>query len=41
VGARANLVMSYVLGRWLRFAKSGFKRLPQDGLEAQLPALLV
>jgi len=41
VGARANLVMSYVLGRWLRFAKSGFKRLPQEGLDAQLPALLV
>jgi TetR/AcrR family transcriptional regulator len=41
VSARANLVMSYVLGRWLRFAKSGFKRLPQEGLDAQLPALLV
>ena len=41
VGARANQVMSYVLGRWLRFAKSGFKRLPQEGLDAQLPALLV
>jgi TetR/AcrR family transcriptional regulator len=41
VGARANLVMSFVLGRWLRFAKSGFRRLPQEGLEAQLPALLV
>ena len=41
VGARANLVMSYVLGRWLRFAKSGFRRPPQEGLDAQLPALLV
>jgi TetR/AcrR family transcriptional regulator len=41
VGARANLVMSFVLGRWLRFAKSGFRRLPQEGLDAQLPALLV
>ena len=41
VGARANLVMSFVLGRWLRFAKSGFRRLPQEGLGAQLPALLV
>ncbi len=39
--ARANLVLSYVIGRWHRFAKSGFRRLPGEGLEAQLPALLV
>jgi TetR/AcrR family transcriptional regulator len=39
--ARANLVVAYVVGRWHRFAKSGFRKLPNDGLEAQLPALLV
>ncbi len=38
--ARASLIVAYVLGRWQRFAKSGFKRLPADGLDAQLPALL-
>ncbi len=39
--ARANLVVAYVVGRWHRFAKSGFKKPPNEGLEAQLPALLV
>jgi TetR/AcrR family transcriptional regulator len=39
--ARANLVVAYVVGRWHRFAKSGFRKLPSEGLEAQLPALLV
>ncbi|MEW5881293.1 MAG: nucleoid occlusion factor SlmA [Pseudomonadota bacterium] len=38
--ARANLVVAYVIGRWHRFAKSGFKKPPTEGLEAQLPALL-
>lgn len=40
-GARANLVVAFVLGRWLRFAKTGFKRLPAEGLDTQMPALLV
>ncbi|MFN3564747.1 MAG: nucleoid occlusion factor SlmA [Burkholderiaceae bacterium] len=39
--ARANLVVAYVIGRWHRFAKSRFKKPPTEGLEAQLPALLV
>ena len=39
--ARAGLVVSYVIGRWHRFAKSGFRRLPADGIDAQLPALLI
>jgi len=39
--ARANLAVAYVVGRWHRFAKTGFKKLPNEGLEAQLPALLV
>ncbi|MGE5338911.1 MAG: nucleoid occlusion factor SlmA [Gemmatimonadota bacterium] len=38
--SRANLIVAYVVGRWLRFAKSGFRRLPADGLDAQLPSLL-
>jgi TetR/AcrR family transcriptional regulator len=38
--AHANLIVAYVVGRWLRFAKSGFKRLPAEGLDAQLPSLL-
>jgi TetR/AcrR family transcriptional regulator len=40
-GVRANLMVSFVLGRWLRFAKGGFKRLPSEGLEAQVPLLLL
>ena len=39
--ARAGLIVAYVIGRWHRFAKSGFRRLPTDGVEAQLPVLLV
>jgi TetR/AcrR family transcriptional regulator len=38
--ARAALVVAYVVGRWHRFAKSGFRKLPADGLEAQLPTLV-
>ncbi|MCU0950440.1 MAG: nucleoid occlusion factor SlmA [Burkholderiaceae bacterium] len=38
--ARAALVLAYVVGRWHRFAKSGFRKAPADGLEAQLPVLL-
>jgi TetR/AcrR family transcriptional regulator len=39
--ARASLVVAYVLGRWHRFAKSGFRKAPAESIEAQLPALLV
>jgi len=38
--ARAALMVAYVMGRWHRFAKSGFKKSPTEGLEAQLPVLL-
>ena len=38
--ARASLVVAFVLGRWHRFAKSGFRKTPAEALEAQLPALL-
>ena len=40
-GARANLLLSYVQGRWLRFAKSGFKRSPVDGFDAQVLLLIM
>lgn len=33
--ARADLILSYVLGRWMRYAKGGFKRMPTEQLTAQ------
>ncbi|HRP98674.1 MAG TPA: nucleoid occlusion factor SlmA [Rhodocyclaceae bacterium] len=38
--ARASLITAYVLGRWQRFAKSGFRKLPAENLETQLPVLV-
>ena len=38
--ARAGIVLAYVLGRWLRFAKSGFKRSPTDMVDAQIVPLI-
>jgi len=29
-----------VVGRWHRFAKSGFRKAPAEALEAQLPVLV-
>ena len=37
---RANLLVNLALGRWQRFARSGFRRLPTEGLDAQLRLLL-
>lgn len=37
---RANLVLSCILGRWLRFAKGGFKRTPTEGLDTQVLLLI-
>jgi TetR/AcrR family transcriptional regulator len=34
-GADANVLVAFVLGRWQLFAKSGFKRGPQDGWDEQ------
>ena len=31
----AAALFAFVMGRWQLFAKSGFKRLPQDGWEGQ------
>ena len=33
--ADANVLVAFVLGRWQLFAKSGFKRGPQDGWDEQ------
>jgi len=38
--ARAGIVLAYVLGRWLRFAKSGFRRSPAELFEQQTPFLI-
>ena len=40
VAARASLLVSYVTGRWHRFAKSGFKQNPAEGTALQLSLLL-
>jgi TetR/AcrR family transcriptional regulator len=40
VAARANLITSMVIGRWHRFAKSGFKQSPSEGLQAQIGLML-
>jgi TetR/AcrR family transcriptional regulator len=40
VAARANLMMSFVIGKWQRFAKSGWKKLPTEGWEQQGLSLL-
>lgn len=37
--ARAALMMAFVIGRWHRFAKSGFQRKPSDGATLQLNLL--
>lgn len=37
---RANLLVSYVMGRWHRFAKSGFTRTPAEHADAQLRLIL-
>ncbi len=37
---RANLVMAFVVGRWVRFAKGGFKSSPAALSEQQLAVLI-
>ena len=33
--AEAAVLVAYVLGRWQLFAKSGFKRMPQESWELE------
>ncbi len=40
VGAHANVLLCYVIGRWTQFGKSGFSREPLAQLPAQLTILL-
>jgi TetR/AcrR family transcriptional regulator len=40
VAIRANLLASFVVGRWHRFAKTGFKALPTEFAAVQLGLLL-
>ena len=40
VGIRAAMLMSFVLGRWHRFARSGFKKLPTESSDVSLRLLL-
>jgi TetR/AcrR family transcriptional regulator len=40
VSARANMITSLVVGRWHRFAKTGFKHNPSEGAQAQIALLL-
>ena len=37
---RANLIIAAVIGRWVRFAKSGFKKLPKEYADTQAMLLL-
>ena len=40
-GAIANLMMSFVIGRWQQYAKSQFKRKPLEFADEQLAQLLM
>ena len=40
VGAHANLLLCYVIGRWTQFAKSGFTRKPMAQWPSQFAILL-
>jgi TetR/AcrR family transcriptional regulator len=40
ISIRAALLMSFVLGRWHRFARSGFKKLPTEASDISLRILL-
>lgn len=41
IATRANLIASVVLGRWHRYAKSGFKQNPSDNVQGLIALLLV
>jgi TetR/AcrR family transcriptional regulator len=38
---RCNLILSFVVGRWHRFARSGFKHSPSEGAAAQITWMLL
>ncbi|HEX7633850.1 MAG TPA: nucleoid occlusion factor SlmA [Noviherbaspirillum sp.] len=41
VPARASMIVSLVIGRWHRYAKSGFRQSPSENAQAQIALLLV
>ncbi|HYD63020.1 MAG TPA: nucleoid occlusion factor SlmA [Noviherbaspirillum sp.] len=41
VAARASMITSLVVGKWHRYAKSGFKHSPSENVQVQLGMLLV
>ena len=41
VATRANMITSLVMGRWHRFAKTGFQQNPSDNAQAQIQLMLV
>jgi TetR/AcrR family transcriptional regulator len=41
IAARANMITSFVLGRWHRFAKTGFKHSPCESAQVQIALLLL
>lgn len=40
LAARANLILNFVLGRWHRFAKSGWRHTPTEHLDQQFAILM-
>jgi TetR/AcrR family transcriptional regulator len=40
LGAQANLMLSFVVGRWHQYAKSSFKRKPSEMFDHQWPLLV-
>ncbi|MFP5390184.1 MAG: nucleoid occlusion factor SlmA [Gammaproteobacteria bacterium] len=40
VAMRAGLMVSFIVGRWHRYARSGFRITPSEGSEAQIALLL-
>ena len=40
IAARSNLITCFILGRWHRFAKSGFQLAPSENASAQIAILL-
>lgn len=40
LAVRANMITSLIVGRWHRFAKSGFKQNPSDNAQTQIALLL-
>jgi TetR/AcrR family transcriptional regulator len=40
INLRANILVYFIIGRWLRFSKTGFKLLPTDQAVLQLQILL-